>query len=137
MAYTRIPCLIVFPDDYTNEKTVEFSFPDKKEFVTSFSLQVKAHIPVFKPETSLFAGNTMEGFQSTVYIPPVQFGPDGGNSGNSSSGSGGSALYGNLFGQTGSSGQFGASSGFGPEKDPTWPINPSTNLPPHDDPSDN
>jgi hypothetical protein len=75
VAYTRIPCLLVFPDDFTNEKTVEFSFPDKKEFVTSFSLQIKSHIPIFKPETTIFAGTTMDGFGASTFITPVQFGP--------------------------------------------------------------
>lgn len=152
VAYTRIPCLIVFPDDYTNEKTIEFSFPDKKEFVTSFSLQVKSHIPVFKPQTSIFAGNTMQGFQSSVYIPPVQFGPDGGNNTgstiagdngsstnstntingpeNTNPGSGGSALYGNLAGQGNASGQLGMTSGFGPDPNPSWPFNPTSTTPP-------
>ena len=95
VAYTRIPCLLVFPDDFANEKTVEFSFPDKKEFVTSFSLQIKSHIPIFKPETTIFAGTTMDGFgtsvgmsggggggggdtptsyESGIFITPVQFG---------------------------------------------------------------
>ena len=69
LAYTRIPCLIQFPEDYTNERSVEFSFTDKREFTTSFSLQVKSYIPIFKEETSIFAGNTMEGFSSNVIIP--------------------------------------------------------------------
>jgi hypothetical protein len=70
VAYTRIPCLILFPEDYSNERTLEFSFTDKREFVTSFSLQVKTYIPVFKPQTSIFAGNTMQGFVTNVNIPP-------------------------------------------------------------------
>jgi hypothetical protein len=119
VGYTRIPCLIVFPDDFTNEKTVEFSFSDKKEFVTTFSLQVKSHIPIFKPDTTIFAGNTMQGFQTNVYIPPVQFGPTAPSS-----------LSGNLAGQTSVSGQTGIQFGFGPENDPTWPIEPSTEFPP-------
>ena len=78
VAYTRIPCLIIFPDDYTNDRTIEFSFTDKREFVTKFSIQVKSHIPIFKPETTIFAGTTMEAFQSNINIPPLNFGPDGG-----------------------------------------------------------
>jgi hypothetical protein len=66
VAYTRIPCLILFPDDYTNERTVEFSFTEKREFTTSFALQIKAYIPVFKEGTSIFAGNNMSGFQTNL-----------------------------------------------------------------------
>lgn len=81
VAYTRIPCLILFPDDYTNERTLEFSFTDKREFTTSFSLQVKTYIPVFKPETSIFAGTTMTGFQTNVAIPPSGINPNNGSAG--------------------------------------------------------
>ena len=79
VGYTRIPCLIVFPDDYDNERTIEYSFTDKREFITTCSLQVKSFIPIFKPETRIFVGNRMESFKHTTYIPPIQFGPDGGS----------------------------------------------------------
>ena len=69
LATTRIPCLVQFPEDYTNERSLEFSFTDKKEFTTNFSLQVKSYIPIFREETSIFAGTTMEGFSSSVNIP--------------------------------------------------------------------
>lgn len=66
VAYTRIPCLILFPDDYTNERTLEFSFTDKREFTTTFALQIKAYIPVFKEGTTIFAGTNMGGFQTNI-----------------------------------------------------------------------
>jgi len=78
IAYTRIPCLITFPDDQTLERTVEFSFTDKKEFKVTFSLQVKAHIPVFKEGTTIFAGTNMGSFQLNTFIPPIIMGPSGG-----------------------------------------------------------
>jgi hypothetical protein len=81
VAYTRIPCLILFPDDYANERTLEFSFTDKREFTTSFSLQVKTYIPIFKPETSIFAGTNMSGFQTNVGIPPGGINPNNGSAG--------------------------------------------------------
>jgi hypothetical protein len=132
IAYTRIPCLITFPDDYTQERTVEFSFSDKKEYKVTFSVQIKSHIPVFKPETTIFAGTNMASFQATTFIPPLMMGPSGG---------GASALLGNI-GVPGASGTTGSSNvvGYNPMlnaayDDPTlngpfWPINPSTNLPP-------
>lgn len=153
VAYTRIPCLITFPDDYTNEKTIEFSFTDKREFTTSFSLQVKSHIPVFKPQTTIFAGNTMEGFQTNVLIPPIQFGSDGGNNTgstiagdagslpstsnptingpeNTNLGSGGSGLYGNLAGNPSPTGNVGLTFGDNIPDLPTWPVNPNSEFPP-------
>ena len=127
IAYTRIPCLITFPDDYTQERTVEFSFSDKKEYKVTFSLQVKSHIPVFKPETTIFAGTNMGSFQATTYIPPLMFGPSGGGT---------SALLSNV-GATAATGTEGSSNLLvhvpydGPmPQGPTWPIQPSTNLPP-------
>ena len=114
-ALTRIPCLITFPDEYNNERTVEFGFSDRKEFKVSFSLQIKSHIPIFKEGSAIFAGTTMEGFESNTMIPPVVYsaGNDGqgdsfdgsGNDGNGSAlGNGGDALQGNN-GEPGNSGQ--------------------------------
>jgi len=68
---TRIPCVIVFPEDITTERTVEFTYDDKKEFKVSVSLQVKTYLPIFNENTTMFAGNTMESFgNSTVNLPP-------------------------------------------------------------------
>jgi hypothetical protein len=69
--YVRIPCLAVFPDDYNNERTMEFGFTERKEFKVSFSLEIKAHLPIFKEGTSFFEGNVIEGFQSSTFIPPI------------------------------------------------------------------
>lgn len=143
IAYTRIPCLITFPDDYTNERTVEFSFTDKKEFKVNFSLQVKSHIPVFKEGTEIFAGTNMGSFQSNTFIPPfiskgftsnnggnsMYSNPNLNSSSNSSSNipkgeTGSSNIVGYNPGKTGSS----YDAGFG--NDPSWPINPSTDFPP-------
>jgi hypothetical protein len=78
VAYTRIPCLILFPEDYTNERTVEFSFTEKREFTTSFSLQIKAYIPVFKEGTTIFAGTNMSGFETNLNFAG-SFGLNGAN----------------------------------------------------------
>lgn len=83
IGYTRIPCLIMFPDELANERTVEFSFTDKKEFKVSFSLQIKSHLPIFRPETEIFAGSTMQKFVQSTAVPPFTLGPTGiiGNTG--------------------------------------------------------
>jgi hypothetical protein len=121
VAYTRIPCLITFPDEQTHDRTVEFSFNDKKEFKVVFSLEVKSHIPVFKSGTEIFAGNRMETFNGGatfngghIYIPPIIYGS--------------TALNANR-GDKLPEGSIGATyTGISPD-DP-WPINPSTTLPP-------
>lgn len=77
LSYVRIPSVISFPDDYTNERTIEFSFTDKKEFKTTFSLTVKSFIPIFKDGTAIFAGNVMESFETNTYVSPTSYGPDG------------------------------------------------------------
>ena len=110
IAYTRIPCLIIFPDDYAQERAVEFSFDDKKEFKVTFSLQVKSHIPVFKPETTIFAGTNMGSFQSNTFLPPLIMGPSGG---------GPSALLGNVPGSDPATGTTGGSNVVGYNPNPT------------------
>jgi hypothetical protein len=68
---TRIPCLVVFPDDYAEERTVEFTFTDKKEFKINVNLQIKSFIPIFKEETTIFAGNVMANFDGSIYNSAV------------------------------------------------------------------
>jgi hypothetical protein len=114
IAYTRIPCLITFPDEQTHERTVEFSFTDKQEFKVKFSLEVKSHIPIFKPGTEIFAGNRMEEFGGNILIPPVVYGSTKLNTNT------GDPLPEGAIGYTYS----------GNSPDPTWPNNPSTILPP-------
>lgn len=141
IAYTRIPCLITFPDDQRLERSVEFEFNDKKEFKVTFSLQIKAHIPVFKDGTgtstiigsessttngtTLFAGNTMETIGGNIYVPPIIWGPSGG----------GTALFKNVRGTDPATGQTSGEpiviSYNRPMPDtPPWPINPSGTFPP-------
>ena len=129
VAYTRIPCLILFPEDYTNERSVEFSFTDKREFTTNFSLQIKTYMPIFKEESSIFAGTTMEGFETTVGIPTNikdvkgNMEDDGGKNMQSNNGIPNPSMDKN---DESRSDNF---KGVGPNT-PTWPINPSTELPP-------
>lgn len=119
ISYTRIPCLITFPDDITTERSVEFSFEDKKEFKVSFSIQIKSHIPVFKEGTTIFEGNRMETLISNRYYTPVNFGPSGG----------GIAALNSNVGATLASGPLYESS-IVPESSLQWPRDIPTNLPP-------
>lgn len=121
VGYTRIPCLIVFPDDYTNERTIEYSFTDKREFTTNFSLQVKTHIPIFKPETTIFAGTTMESFSSSTHIETEK------------GSTGPKTMYKNV-GNVGPTGYLGATTivDSNTNNRPSWPITKPSDLPPHD-----
>lgn len=159
VAYTRIPCLVIFPEDYSNERGLEFSFTDKKEFTTSFSLQVKSYIPIFREETSIFAGNTMQGFEVNVNIPTGSTASDAyanakaaKNASNTFNGSINNGSINPTIPQTGLQGNIdnitggdellknngkppieskdnNISTGVPPNK-PSWPYYPSTELPP-------
>jgi hypothetical protein len=152
IAYTRIPCLAVFSDNYTNERTVEFSFTDKREFKTTFSIEIKSHIPVYKEGTEIFAGTTMESFGGGQYLPPIVMAPGSnilntntgapppsgfpggefpftGDDGTQIDGSGGADS-----GGTGSTGLYGTglihSYQGGVPNEPAWPITRPSLLPP-------
>jgi hypothetical protein len=138
VAYTRLPCLAVFPDDYTNERAIEFSFTDKREFKTTFSIQIKAHIPIYKEGTEIFAGTTMEGFGGTQYIPPLIMGPGSDTLNTNTGAPQAEGAIGGEFPFTGGTGSTGGTGGTGPNglaipiyqggipNQPAWPIiNPS------------
>jgi hypothetical protein len=96
IAYTRIPCLITFPDEITTERAVDFSFEDKKEFKVSLPLQIKSHIPVFKEGTTIFEGNRIDALISNQYAAPFTFGPSGGGAPALLSNVGSTPAYGEL-----------------------------------------
>jgi len=66
----RIPCVIIFPEDITTERTLEFTFDDKKEFKVNLTMQVKTYLPIINENTTMFAGNTMDVLQSSVNLAP-------------------------------------------------------------------
>lgn len=121
IAYTRIPCLITFPDEITTERIVDFSFEDKKEFKVSLPLQIKSHIPVFKEGTTIFEGNRMDTLISNRYAPPFTFGPSGG---------GAPALLSNV-GSTEAYGELKDSSTVPESQGPLWPTQIPTDFPPN------
>ena len=110
ISFTRIPCVAVFPDSYDNERGIEFSFNDKKEYITKFALNVQTHMPIFKEETSIFAGNRIETFENTIFIPPL------------TAGSTNMTTNTNLAKNTG---QVGATYN-AEDQLPSWPISPDT-----------
>ena len=55
----KIPCHFFIPDTIDKERPMNFSFSDKKEIKVTFNIEVQADYPIFKQETEIFAGNTM------------------------------------------------------------------------------
>lgn len=142
VGYTRLPCLAIFPDDVNNERTIDFSFTDKREFKTTFSVAVKSHIPIYKDGTTIFAGTTMDGFETRQYLPPIIQSP-GTNTLDTNSGepqasgmTGGTTppSDGSIANGGGPGGETG--SGFikyagGIPNEPAWPITIQTTFPPN------
>lgn len=100
--HTRVPCVAKFPTDQNQEVPVNFGFNDKKEFTITFSLSVFSSIPIFKPETDIFAGNVVINIDHNVIsdLP----GP--------------TSIYTNIKPPSGPTGP--------------WPITPTTDLPPNE-----
>lgn len=55
----RVPGVIKFPEDISMERSVEFSFTDKKEWKLTLSLDVLVNYPMFKRETEIPNHNRM------------------------------------------------------------------------------
>ena len=68
--YRNIRCAasLEFPADYTQERVVEFSFSDRKEWKVLFNLEVKSILPIPKEGTKIFAGTTMNDFPCRIFI---------------------------------------------------------------------
>lgn len=52
----RIPGVIKFPEEIVQERTVEFSFTDKKEWKLTFSVEVELSYPLFKNAKNGYIG---------------------------------------------------------------------------------
>jgi len=55
----RIASFYRLPEDFSQERPVEFTFSDKREYKLTFSIELSTFIPSFKFETEMFAGNRM------------------------------------------------------------------------------
>lgn len=116
--YTKIHCNAIFPDSDKVDKLVEFGFSDNKEIKLSFTLSIKALIPVYKEGSEIFAGNRMENLRVRGFVPPIVYGSE------------------NLTRNDGNPLPSGTKDyDFDvrdiPNKEDTWPINPDTDLPPY------
>jgi len=62
----KIPCHFKIPDGIDKERPINFGFSDKKENIVTFNIEVRASYPLFKEETSVFAGDAMQKIIYTV-----------------------------------------------------------------------
>lgn len=115
--YSIVPCTLGFSESYDSERQIEYSFTDKKEMKVPFELELKTVMYIHRPETTLFAGNTMQTLQSGIYLPPITPGSTSVNSNT---------------GITGWTGAFGEAFYGDFAELPTWPDDPSTPMPPQE-----
>jgi hypothetical protein len=62
----KIASYYAMPDDYENERPIDFTFDDKGKYKITFSIEVNSFIPVFEFDTEMHAGNRMFEIVSTV-----------------------------------------------------------------------
>jgi len=67
----KVPCYFKIPDSINKERPLDFGFSDKKEITVTFDIEVQASYPLFKDETSIFAGDRMENILYTVETIPT------------------------------------------------------------------
>jgi len=60
----RMAAYYAMPDEYSNERPVEFSFDDKGQYKITFSLEINSFIPSINFDTEQHAGNRVFGFTS-------------------------------------------------------------------------
>jgi hypothetical protein len=57
----RIPVQVGFPEQYQNDKQIEFSYLSTQKYIeTTFSIQVETYYPQKDLETERFRGNLMQ-----------------------------------------------------------------------------
>lgn len=60
----RMAAYYAMPDEYSNERPVEYSFDDKGQYKITFSLEINSFIPSINFDTEQHAGNRVFGFDS-------------------------------------------------------------------------
>lgn len=66
----KIPCAYKLPEDYEQERPIEFGFDDKKTRSVNFAIELKTRIPSFETSTEIFNGNRMFNFNTSVQTTP-------------------------------------------------------------------
>ena len=62
----KIASYYALPDDYTNDRPIEYTYDDKGRYKLTFEIQVNTFLPVFEFDTELHAGNRMFTIDLTV-----------------------------------------------------------------------
>lgn len=117
LALYPIHMTVSFPESYDNERTVEFGFDDEKTYTVRFDCEVRTEMPVFNESTKIFKGDRIETFGHQVKIFKTGDIPSSTAYINNRGNTGPTATYSEHIGVTGGQGD-------------SWPINPSTDLPP-------
>lgn len=64
----RCPASVEFPSDYSQERLIDFSFSDRKEFKVNFDITIKSIYPIIKSSTTMFAGNRMGNIATSIFV---------------------------------------------------------------------
>ena len=72
----KIPCYFKIPESINKERPLDFGFSDKKEIIVTFDIEVQASYPLFKEETSMFAGDRIEKIMYSIETKNTNLTPD-------------------------------------------------------------
>mgnify|MGYP000192688079 CR=1 FL=1 len=78
----RLPAQYALPDDFEVARPIDFTFDDKEQYKTNFSIEVSTHIPSFETPTEMHSSKRMYNNNNQNILPVPLLNPDG--SGNSS-----------------------------------------------------
>lgn len=68
---TKIYCYFSIPEDLQHERTMNYSFNDKKEYKITLPLEVAIDYPSIDTRTEMFAGEAMETIEYTIISKPT------------------------------------------------------------------
>jgi hypothetical protein len=66
----RLASYYKLPEDYTQEKPIEFGFDDLKQYTITFSIEMLSFIPSFEKTDEQFNGNRMFNIENSSYVMP-------------------------------------------------------------------
>jgi len=73
----RVACYYKMPEDYTQERPIEFAFDDDKKYKVTFNLEALAFIPSIDFKHEQFAGNRMFEIEHNTFTAPPRMGLTG------------------------------------------------------------
>jgi hypothetical protein len=72
-----VSCQYKLPEDYTQERSLEFSLDDDKNYKITFSLELEAFIPSIDFDHEMFAGNRMFNIKQNTFTVPKRMEENG------------------------------------------------------------